>query len=342
MLKIKENVNLAKYTTFKIGGEARYMVDVQSESDLREALAFVVEKNLKFTILAGGSNMLFSDDGFDGLVIRIAGGNVQFYNNSIIAEAGASLTETIRASAEEGLSGWESMCGIPGSIGGAVRGNAGAFGTEVKDVLSKVRAMNLQTGEVRDFNNKECKFGYRTSYFKMHPEWVVLTAVFKFNTDIDTEDCSTNKASKLSTPSRPLPRDLETSFAPQSPVSSLLQKCDEIVAEREKRHLQDVAAAGSFFKNPVCTEHPKVIKQFEGEKGVESRGGKIPAGWLIEQCKLKGIRVGDALCSEQHPNYIVNMGNATAKDVLELRDIIKNSVKEKFGIELEEEVTIIK
>ncbi len=310
MIEVKENINLAKYTSFNIGGEAKYFIEVSDESGLREALAYATEQRIKFLILAGGSNVLLPDNGFDGLVVHITSGDLKIYSNKVIVQAGARLIDTIRESAKAGLSGWESMCGIPGSVGGAVRGNAGAFGTEVKDVLTKVQALNLQTGEVRDFTNKECEFGYRTSYFKQHPQWVVLTAVFALVKRVDTED--------------------------------VLTKCDEVVAERTKRHLQDVACAGSFFKNPECAAYPDVIKMFEVDKGVECRGDRVPAGWLIDQCDLKGTSVDGALCSEQQANYIVNTGVATQKEVLELRDIIKRKVKEKFGLELEEEVTIIK
>ncbi len=163
---------------------------------------------------------------------------------------------------------------------------------------------------MRDFNNKECEFAYRTSYFKQNPEWVVLTAVFT----------------------------LEKSKLPDYPIS----KCDETIKEREKRHLQDVQCAGSFFQNPNCERLPNVISQFEEDKGVKSKEGKVPAGWLIDKCGLKGMGVGGVLCSKQHPNYIVNTGGATAKDVLKLRDIIKDTVNKKFGVSLEEEVTIIK
>ncbi|MCD5384585.1 MAG: UDP-N-acetylmuramate dehydrogenase [Candidatus Pacebacteria bacterium] len=315
MIEIKENVNLAQYTTFNIGGEARYFTAVSGEEELREALEWARAQRMLFCVLAGGSNVLFADDGFDGLVIQLVtpiehrSKASVLYGNKIVVPAGANLTDAIRVSAEAGLSGWENMCGIPGSVGGGVRGNAGAFGTEVKDVLSKVRAMNIQTGEVRDFNNKECEFAYRTSYFKVNPEWVVLTAVFNLKKDLGVQP---------------------------------LKKCDEIVAEREGRHLQDVQCAGSFFKNPICIEFPEVIKLFETDKGVECRGGKVPAGWLIERCGLKGTKVGGALCSEQQANYIINIGDATQKNVLELRDIIVNKVREKFGIELDEEVTIVR
>lgn len=297
---------LAEKTTFNIGGPARYYAEVNDLDNLHEALSFAQEHHIPWFVLSGGSNVLFREQGYDGLIIHITAHAVHYKGEQVTTDAGAALSDTIRASAERELSGWESMCGIPGTIGGAVRGNAGAFGTEVKDVLVSARALDTQTGEIREFSNKECSFDYRTSFFKQNPDWIVLSAAFKL-----THNSQGNPAAT----------------------------CAETVAERNKRHLQNVQCAGSFFKNPVCP--PAVVRQFESDKGVASKGSKVPAGWLIEQCGLKGTRVGDALCSEQHPNYIVNTGNATATDVLTLRDTIKSAVKEQFGVALEEEVTIV-
>jgi UDP-N-acetylmuramate dehydrogenase len=316
-LEIQEQVHLAPYTTFAIGGVSDYFVDVETESELRSAILFAQEQKVPFMIISGGSNILFASEKFNGLVIHITGGALKIYKDKVIADAGVSLETAIRTAAEARLSGWESLCGIPGSIGGAVRGNAGAFGTEIQDVLSKVRALNIQTGEVRDFTTKECAFDYRTSYFKTHPEWIVLTAVFKL---------------------------VEM---PEVVPEALINTCEETIAEREKRHLQDVQCAGSFFKNPVCTHVPEVIAQFEEEKGVKSKEGRVPAGWLIEKAGGKGRTVGIAISSKQHPNYIVNMAEVDAvptlagRDVLELRDSIKSSVQDMFDIILEEEVTIV-
>ncbi len=308
MLDIKKGIKLEQYTTFNIGGTAEYFVEVNNENQLREALDFARGKQLPFFVFSGGSNLLFSDNVFNGLIIRIISKDIKVYKDKLIIDAGVKLIDTISFAVNNNLTGMENMYGIPGSVGGAVRGNAGAFGTEIKDVLFKARALNVQTGEVRDFNNKECQFDYRSSFFKLNPQWLVLNVVFKLDKVANSQ--------------------------------KIKNKCIEILTERKKRHIQDVACAGSFFKNPLGTQ--EVIAEFEAEKGVESRGGKVPAGWLIDKCGLKGTQVGGAQCSFQQANYIVNTGNATQKDVLELRDIIKSNVKDKFNINLEEEVIIIK
>lgn len=306
MFEVIENIPLAPYTTFDIGGAARYFVDVKSDDDLNEALTWAKENNKDYFILAGGSNVLAADGGFAGLVIHIASDGCSFAGRELAADAGCTLLDLIKIASEHGLGGWESMAGIPGTIGGAARGNAGAFGSEIKDFAVKVLATNAETGEVRAFTNAECAFSYRHSFFKTHPEWII-TRVY-----IDL-----HRADKLES----------------------AQKIRDTVAEREKRHLQNVKAAGSFFMNPVAPH--EIVVKFEQEKRAESRGNRVPAGWLIEQSGMKGVSVGGAVASLQHPNYIVNVGNATASDVRELATQIKIAVHEKFGITLHEEAAML-
>jgi UDP-N-acetylmuramate dehydrogenase len=187
-----------------------------------------------------------------------------------------------------------------------VRGNAGAFGPEIKDFVSKVRALNSATGETKEFSNAECDFSYRHSFFKDHPEWIITRVIARF--------------------------DLAKS-------QEVLKGIDETIAEREKRHLQNVKAAGSFFMNPVAPQN--IIDMFEKEKGVKSRESRVPAGWLIEKAGMKGAQVGGAQASMQHPNYIVNTGNATAKNVRMLAENVRAKVKKDFLVELHEEAAII-
>lgn len=306
MLKIKENVPLAPMTTFGIGGPAKYLVDVRTEDEIREAVKIARERSLPFVILAGKSNVLVPDQGLDALVIHIVGDSFSFSSEELAADAGCNLLTLIRAASAKGLGGWEKLAGIPGTVGGAVRGNAGAFGPEIKDFVSRVHAIDSETGELREFENLVCDFSYRRSFFKEHPEWIIVRAYF--------------------------------SLSRVDPAESA-KAIDSTIAEREKRHIQNVRAAGSYFVNPVV---PKAIQElFEKEKGVESREGRVPAGWLIEKAGMKGARVGDAVASEQHPNYLKNDGNATAAQVKELAMMIKNAVKEKFGIELHEEAVLL-
>ncbi len=304
---VQENVELAPLTTFRIGGRARYFVEVADVNTLREALVWARTQKQKFFILAGGSNVLFSDRGFDGLVIKMAIDTIVIDDTRVVAGAGAVLLDVIRAAATRGLGGWEKMAGIPGTIGGAVRGNAGAFGTEVKDILMKVTALNTENGVMRTFTKDECVFGYRQSFFKAHAEWVIVEAVFALT---------------------------------RTEPSVVHAACTATIAEREKRHLQNVRAAGSFFMNPQAPEH--VQKQFEHDKGVHSRDGRVPAGWLIEEVGLRGKEIGGAQSSLQHPNYIINKtGHATAEEVIMLASMIKMRVRDHMHVQLHEEVTIV-
>jgi UDP-N-acetylmuramate dehydrogenase len=257
-------------------------------------------------VLAGGSNVLVPDEGLNALVIHISGDDYVFDGNILDAHSGCNLLSLIHATGEKGLGGWEKLSGIPGTVGGAVRGNAGAFGPEIKDFIESVQAFNIKTGEVREFDNAECTFAYRESFFKKNPEWMITRVLLVLQGIDPTES---KKISK------------------------------ETIAERERRHIQDVSAAGSYFKNPIAP--PDVVAMFEKEKGLTSRGGRVPAGWLIEKAGMKGASVGDAQASLQHPNYIVNNSRASAGDVLALAQKIKDAVGKKFGIQLEEEAAVL-
>jgi len=305
-IKIKENVPLAPLTTFKIGGPAKYFVDVRTEDEMREAILWAKERGIVFVLMSGGSNMLVPDGGLNKLIIHITKGNFSINGRELTADAGCDLLELIRAASEKNLGGWEKLAGIPGTIGGAVRGNAGAFGTEIKDFSVKIRALNSVTAEIREFQNTSCDFAYRHSFFKDNPEWVITNVVI----------------------------ELQGTDAAES-----VRLIEETIAEREKRHLQNVQAAGSYFMNPVAPR--EVQEMFEKEKGIKSRENRVPAGWLIEKAGMKGVKVGGAIASLQHPNYIVNEGGATAREVKQLAEDIKKAVAVKFGVQLKEEAVIL-
>jgi UDP-N-acetylmuramate dehydrogenase len=306
MPEMKENVPLAPLTTFEIGGAARYLVKVRTEEQIRDALSFAKEKNLRYVVLGGGSNVLVPDEGIDGLVIRIVGNLFSHSEGAVDAWAGTNLLELIRSVGAQGYGGWEKLAGIPGSIGGAVRGNAGAFGPEIKDFVTTVRALNAETGETREFSNAKCDFSYRHSFFKDHSEWIIARVQLQLE--------------RIS-----------------SDIS--LHLAEETIAEREKRHLQNVRAAGSYFMNPVA---PREIQElFEKEKNVKSREGRVPAGWLIEKAGMKGATVGGAIASLQHPNYLVNQGTASAANVRALADKVRVAVRSQLNIQLQEEAAVL-
>ncbi len=306
MQNLREHVPLAPLTTFEIGGEARYFVDVHNNGDVLDALRWADVNHVKVVLIAGGSNVLVPDVGIDGLVVRMQGNTHTFDGFRLTANAGCNLLLLINEASPKGIGGWEKLAGIPGSIGGAVRGNAGAFGPEIKDFVHEVQAISRDTRVERIFGTEECTFSYRNSFFKQNPEWIITQVTLDLQ-EADPE------------------------------LSALLAR--DTIAEREKRHLQNVRAAGSFFMNPVAAKD--IVDLFEAEKGVTSRENRVPAGWLIEKAGMKGAAVGGAIASLQHPNYIVNQGSATAQDVRNLATSIKQEVRNRFGIDLQEEAALL-
>src|SRR3989338_10223569 len=305
VIKIQENVPLAPLTTFNIGGSARYFAEIKSEAEITEVFAVAQEKGIPLIMFAGGSNVLVPDEGLNALVVSISLKNFTCRYNVLEAEAGCNLLSLIREMSNINLGGWEKLSGIPGTIGGAVRGNAGAFGVEIKDVVTKVRAFNANKSDlsemIREFSNNECDFAYRHSFFKDNRNWIITSVAVRL---LKVADRAESK-----------------------------RLIEQTIAGREKRHLQNIQAAGSYFMNPVAPR--EVQEMFEKDKGMKSREGRVPAGWLIEKSGMKGAKVGGAMASFQHPNYIVNEGHASARDVKELAQKIKDAVRAKFGVDLQ-------
>ncbi|MEK7628166.1 MAG: UDP-N-acetylmuramate dehydrogenase [Patescibacteria group bacterium] len=303
-MEIREQVPLYPYTTFQVGGRAQYFATVRSRTDIKDVLLWAHEKNLACRILAGGSNIVVSDEGVSGVVMHLVSNDREFCGTTLVADAGSNLLDLIKESSKQSLGGWESMAGIPGSLGGAIRGNAGAFGTTVDQVLVAVEALHMHTGEYRVFNLSELNCGYRSSFFKYHPEWIIMRAKLQFARGSREES---------------------------------VQKMHDTIAEREKRHLQNVRAAGSYFMNPKVSAELGML--FQKEKGVVARDGRVPAGWLVEKAGVKGYRSGDAMTSAQHANYVVNVGHATAEHVRAVAEHVRRTVHRLFDTRLEDEVS---
>ncbi len=307
MITIQENIPLAPYTTFKIGGPARYYFEASDTEELKEALHWAREQKQEVYILGGGSNVLISDSGYPGLVIRLVETTPIVVGNMITAFAGCPLMMVVQTAQKNALAGMERMAGIPGTIGGAAYGNAGAFGTEMKNVVASVTAVHLETVEERRFLHGQCEFGYRKSYFKTNPEWVIAQVEVSLEEGKDTE---------------------------------LLAIMGDTIAQRNAKQTQDVKSAGSYFVNPVI-EDDMLRKEFEKESGTASRENKVPAGWIIDKAGLRGKKIGGAMVSREHPNYILNVENATAEDVVTLESFIKQQVRDKYNVELEREVRCV-
>ena len=339
-MKIQKNILLAPYTTFKIGGAAKFFCEVKNEEEILEALKFAREKNLSVFVLGGGSNLLVSDKGFDGLVIKIQNSKFKIQNLLVECGAGIALSKAVNELTKFGLTGLEWAAGIPGgTIGGAVRGNAGAFGSSMGEIVESVKALEisknschseprlLSRGEESRANSRsfstgsfasayqpllrmtaeDCQFSYRNSIFKHNPNLIILSATLKLK-----------KGNKVESE----------------------KKIKEILAMRKEKQPMEFPSPGSFFKNPI-TKDKKLIRQFEIDTGKKLKDNKIPAGYLIDQLDLRGKRIGGAMVSEKHANFIVNTSNANAENVIMLTAIIKTKVRNKFGIQLQEEVQMV-
>jgi UDP-N-acetylmuramate dehydrogenase len=306
-MKICENVKLAPYTTFKIGGAADFFVEAEDERDILEALDFAQKKNLPVFVLGGGSNILVSDKGFEGLVIKISNFKFQISNLRIICDSGCQLSTIVNESVRAGLAGLEWAAGIPGTIGGAVRGNAGAYGGTMAEVVESISVLDGKDLRFKAYNLRKCKFEYRNSIFKQNPNLIILSVKLKLK-----------KGDKAKSQER----------------------IKEILAKRKEKQPMDFPSPGSFFKNPVV-KNKKLIREFEIDTGQKIKDKKIPAPYLIERAELKGKKIGGAMVSEKHANFIVNTGKATADNVLTLVAMAKTRVRNKYGIQLEEEVQYV-
>jgi len=286
-MKFQKNISLAKHTTFKIGGPAKYFCIAESKEDIIEAIKKAKEKKLPLFILGNGSNVLALDEGFDGLVIKIETRSLSTDRDRVSAEAGAELKDLLRLSAREGLTGLEWIAGIPGTVGGAIYGNAQAFDGKMSNLIKSVEVLDDRSLKIKKISQKKCQFSLKSSVFKKNKNLIIVSAVFKLK-----------KGNK----------------------KEIRNKIKENLAWRKKRHPLNYPSAGSVFIN---------------------RSKKFPSAYLIEQSGLKGRRVGDAQVSKKHAGFIINLGKAKAKDVLELIKIIKKEVKKKFRIKLEEEIQIV-
>jgi UDP-N-acetylmuramate dehydrogenase len=308
-MNIQENIPLAPYTTFRIGGPAKFFVEAGKEDEIVEALEFAKEKNLPVFVLGGGSNVLVSDKGFDGLVIKIHNTLYKIHNTSIECDSGCLLSKIVSESVKAGLTGLEWAAGIPGTIGGAVRGNAGAraLGGEMADAVKSVNVLDVDDLQIKTYDLQMCEYDYRNSIFKQNSNLIILSAKLKLKKGDKTEG---------------------------------EKKIQEVLAKRKKKQPMEFPSPGSFFKNPF-TKDKKLIHQFETDTGQKMRDSKIPAPWIIEEAGMKGKKIGGAMVSEKHANFIVNTGNATAENVIMLAAIIKTKVRNKFGIQLQEEVQMV-
>jgi UDP-N-acetylmuramate dehydrogenase len=341
-MKIQENVPLAPFTTFGIGGPARYFVEVSNESDLRNAIDYAHSKSVPLFILGGGSNLVVSDNGFPGLVIRmdIRGIDESSDRGRRLFQAGAGedWDAFVAHAIDENCGGIECLSGIPGTVGATPVQNVGAYGQEVSDTITQVYALEMSTQLIRELTPEQCGFAYRTSVFNTTEKgkFIILGVRFAL---------IPNGEPKIEY------RDLQKHFGERKPT---LKEVREAV--REIRHSkgmlivegdEDCRSAGSFFKNPIVTAEKfaqvQAIAEGRGLAKVPSFSAdygqvKIPAAWLVEQSGFhKGFVKGAAGISRRHSLAIINRGGAKSSDILALKNDIQRGVSEQFGIELKPE-----
>jgi len=293
---------LRHHTTFRIGGPADWFVSATTPDTLVSALAAARALDLPVFLLGGGSNLLVSDEGFRGLVVRNACERVQFDGNAVLVEGGADYLEFIRHCRAQRLAGLAYAAGIPGSVGGAVYGNAGCYGQDIGSRVIECTVATLDGGRVETLPASWFEFAYRDSRLKREPRALVSVLLQLEAGDPD----------------------------------AIQREIDEKLEIRRVKHPQwrEEPTAGSYFKNlPPGFQVP----------GLPHSPGthRIPAGALLDACGVRGLRIGDAAVFAKHANILVNAGRATARDMLELADQLKTRVRDRFGVELEEEVMFL-
>lgn len=301
---------MSKHTNMRIGGPAALYLTASDPDELVDALSIAKKENVPWLVFGGGSNMLVSDDGFDGLVLQVGFREVKVREKTIIADAGAITGSVARQSVEGGLEGMEWAVTLPGTIGGAIYGNSGCWGGEMKDVVVTVDAIRLSDMKRMVYPNAQCKFSYRDSVFKHEPH-IILRATLGLKKADDPE--------------------------------AVRARMEETIAKRKENQPMAESSAGCMFKNYSFKDESE-LERLKADTQIPQEmldKKSISAGWLVSQVGMKGEKIGDAQISEKHGNFIVNLGNARAQDVLMLTSKAKMKIRDDYNIMLEDEVELV-
>jgi len=336
-MQIQENISLLPFNTFRIAVNAKYFVEVKNIAELQSVLASDICKQNELLVLGGGSNLLLTKD-FDGLVIRlgIRGITVCEQDGEVFVEAGAAevWNDFVLYCVAQNFAGLENLTLIPGTVGASPVQNIGAYGVEIKDTFHSLLAIEIATGEVKVFDKAACKFDYRESIFKseLKNKYIIASVVFKLQK---------NAALKLSYGA------IQEELKNRGIEHPSIKDVSDVVAAIRVAKLPDpstIGNSGSFFKNPIISaslfqqlvsEFPAIV-HFPLADGQE----KLAAGWLIEQCGWKGKQIGNAGTWKNQALVLVNFGGASGKEIYDFSELIIQSVKAKFGVELAREVNI--
>lgn len=306
-----ENEPMAKHTSFRIGGPARLYVVATSSDALIEAVAAARRLAVPWYVFGGGSNLLVADEGFEGVMIQAANRGFTIDGERVILESGVVTIFAARKIVEAGLEGFEWASGIPGTIGGAIYGDAGCFGGEMRDHVVSVDAWRLRDGKRVTLSKEECAFGYRDSLFKHEPH-LILGCELRLRKAAD-------------------------------PVASRA-RFEEVMKTRVEKQPLDQSSCGCIFKNyEFKDERELAILRRQADPVPEGmlKNHVLASGWLVDQVGLRGTAVGNIAISEKHGNFFVNKGQARAQDVVQLISLAKMKVRDELGIELQEEVQYV-
>lgn len=340
-MTLQENISLLPYNTFHIDVKARYFTEITSLDELRTLISEEVYKNNPRLILGGGSNILFTQN-FNGLVIKNSLPGIELVNEDnehyyVKASGGEGWHKFVLHCITNNYAGVENMSLIPGQVGAAPMQNIGAYGVEIKDVFHELEAIDMQTGELTTFNNEACEFGYRESIFKgkYKNKFLISSVTFRLR-----------KVPKFNINYGDIRKTLDE-MAILNPELSIKAVSDAVIKIRTSK-LPDpkvLGNAGSFFKNPVITKEQfeALLLKYPIMPNYPQADGtvKIPAGWLIEQCGWKGKVIGNTGSHKMQALVLVNYGGATGNEIYKLALDIKQSVQEKFGIEINPEVNVV-
>jgi UDP-N-acetylmuramate dehydrogenase len=295
---------LSRYTRFAIGGPAQIYAETANENSFIDALRVARSSGLPYVVIGGGSNLIVSDDGFPGIVLRFTASAIENEGTLLRAQAGAELQALVDYSIDHGLKGIETMTGIPGWVGAAVYGNAGAYGHSINERIREVRFFDGSA--IRSFTNSECQFRYRESLFKQHKDWIIFSA------------------------------DLSMDHAPPEELRKI---AGDILKIRLEKYPVTMKCAGSIFKNLILAELSESVQRQVPARVI--REGKVPSAYFLEEIGAKGMRNGDIRVADYHANLIYNDGQGTARELREVIADLKARVAERFGLTLEEEVQYV-
>lgn len=338
-MQIERNISLKTFNTFGIEVNAKYFAVVTNKVDLKKILSDKKYENEQLLFLGGGSNLLFKKD-FDGLVVKLNNTEIEIVletENSVLieADAGVKWDDFVKYTIDKGFSGIENLSLIPGNVGATPIQNIGAYGVEVKDVIESVNIISLNNLTETKLSNNECQFGYRNSIFKteLKNNFVVTSVLFTLsksaNPNLEYAPLKSSFANKK-----------ESEITPKDVREAVIK-----IRESKLPNTDDLGNAGSFFKNPIIAEEKfKQLKNIYPKLSGYSEGNfkvKISAGWLIEQCELKGKRIGNVGVHKKQALVIVNYGGASGTEIVDFAKLIQAEVLKKFDIKIIPEVNII-